>query len=315
MSRIDLARSAEAYLEFYKALTSGDSGFPEVPPEVSRDIVEYVWKKTVVRQVFPWITMDSDVVKWYKESGTVEVYAPVEGAAPPETKITFSQPLELVAKEIRAWTSITDVASEEAKIDVVARSIMHLGKKFAEVEEKNALAGDGSGSNVYNLFRGFTSLTEEDGATVVDKYKSPITLDDVDAALSHLEDMGFDEGLVLFLNPVAAYHLRKDLAGKGLDTLSSRVITSGEVPTIYGIRVYETSHLPRRSYSVTDPTQVSDVIICSTSSAVGGDRRRITIERDRDITRGITIIAASERFAWKIVRPEAVYIMRNVLSQ
>lgn len=315
MSRVDFMKSAEIYLEFYKALTSGDTGFPEVPPEVSRDLIEYIWKKTVVRQVFPWITMDSDVVRWYKESGTVEVYAPAEGSAPPESKITFSPPVELIAKEVRAWTSITDVASEEAKIDVIARSIMHLGKKFAEVEERNALVGDGSGDDVYNLFKGLANLTAEDNAILVNKAKKAINLDDIDMALSELEDLGFGENLVMFINPVAAYHLRKNLSDKGLDTLSSKVITSGELPTIYGIKMVETPYLPRRKYSDNDQTQVSDVIICSTLSAVGGDRRRITIERDRDITRGLTVIAASERFAWKIIRPEAVYILMNVLSQ
>jgi len=62
MTRLQFEKSAEVYLEFYKALTSGDTGFPEVPPEIARDIIEYVWKKTIVRQTFPWITMDSDVV-------------------------------------------------------------------------------------------------------------------------------------------------------------------------------------------------------------------------------------------------------------
>ena len=49
MNKISFAKSAEAYLEFYKALTSGDTGFPEVPDQVARDIIEYIWKKTYVR--------------------------------------------------------------------------------------------------------------------------------------------------------------------------------------------------------------------------------------------------------------------------
>jgi len=322
MNKISFSKSAEAYLEFYKALTSGDTGFPEIPPEIARDIIEYIWKKTVVRQIFPWIYMESDTVKYYKEAGTIAVYAPsAEGAEVSEGKITFGTPVELVAKEVRAWTSITDVASEEAKIDVIARSVQHIGKAFAEVEEKNALTGDGTGSNAENLFKGLSKLSSSDGAQVLDMAKNDLDLDTIDLVLSYFEDQGFStDGLVLFGNPYAIMYLRKDLSAKGLDTLSSRVITTGELPTIYGIKIVETPYLPRRQYnpssSPPDTTLVSDVVICAPSiAAVGGDRRRIMIEKDRDIRRGLTIIAASERFAWKVLRPDAVYILQNVLSQ
>ncbi|RLG00568.1 MAG: phage major capsid protein [Thaumarchaeota archaeon] len=316
MTKISFAKSAEAYLEFYKALTSGDTGFPEIPDQVARDIIEYIWKKTYVRQLFPWIRMDSDTVKWYKESGTVEVYSPAsEGSTVTESKVTFGTPVTMTAKEVRAWTSITDVASEEAKIDVIAQAVRHLGKKFAECEEKNALVGAGDGSNAYNLFKGLSKLTSADGAQVVNKDKASISLDDVDKALSYFEDQGYGgDGLVMFINPHAAYYLRKSLSDKGLDTLSSRVITSGELPTIYGIKIVETSFLARYDYG--DGTMVSDVVICNPSlAAVGGDRRTIMIERDRDIKAGLTIIAASERFAWQILRADAVYILQKVLSQ
>ncbi|MEM1583155.1 MAG: phage major capsid protein [Nitrososphaerota archaeon] len=317
MNKLDIGKSFEAYLEFYKALTSGDTGFPEIPEVVARDIIEYVWKKTYVRQLFPWITMDSDIVKWYVESGTVEVYSPSsEGAEIEESKILFGTPVELIAKEIRAWTSITDVASEEAKIDVIARSVLHLGKKFAECEERNALTGDGSGSDAYNLFTGLSRLTASDEAKIVDLEKNALTLNDISNALSYFEEQGYADNLVCFLNPFAASYLRKDLSDKGLDTLSSQVISSGELPTIYGVKIIETSYLSRRNYSAADQTLVSDVIICNPSlAAVGGDRRRILIERDRDVKKGLTIIVASERFAWRILRPDAVYIIKNTLSQ
>ncbi len=317
MNKMDLVKSSEAYLEFYKALTSGDTGFPEVPEVVARDIIEYIWKKTYVRQFFPWVTMDSDIVKWYVESGTVEVYSPtLEGSEVDESKIIFGTPVELVAKEIRAWTSITDVASEEAKIDIIARSVMHLGRKFAECEERNALTGDGSGIDAYNLFTGLSKLTASDGAKIIDLEKQALTIDDISKALSYFEEQGYADNLICFINPFAASALRKDLSDKGLDTLSSKVISSKELPTIYGVKIIETSYMPRRNYSSNDSTQVSDIIICNPNlAAVGGDRRRIVIERDRDIKRGLTIIVASERFSWKVIRPDAVCIIKNALSQ
>lgn len=315
LTKISFSKSAEAYLEFYKALTSGDTGFPEIPDQVARDIIEYIWKKTYVRQLFPWIRMDSDTVKWYKEQGTVEVYSPSsEGATVTESKVTFGTAVTMTAKEIRAWTSITDVASEEAKIDVIAQAVRHLGKKFAECEERNALNGAGDGSNAYNLFKGLAKYTSSDGAQVVDKSENAITLDDVDKALSYFEDQGYGgDGLVMFINPHAAYYLRKDLSDKGLDTLSSRVITSGELPTVYGIKIVETSWLPRSSGT---SYQISTVVITKPEIvAVGGDRRTIMIERDRDIKAGLTIIAASERFAWQVLRPDAIYLLTNVRSE
>ena len=318
MNKISFSKSAEAYLEFYKALTSGDTGFPEIPDQVARDIIEYIWKKTYVRQLFPWIKMDSDTVKWYKESGTVEVYAPSsEGATVTESKVTFGTAVTMTAQEVRAWTSITDVASEEAKIDVIAQAVRHLGKKFAECEEKNALVGAGDASDAYNLFKGLSKLTASDGAKIVDKEKASLSIDDLDDVIAYFEDQGYGaRDLVMFVNPYACMYLRKALKDAGLDTLSSRVLTSGELPTVYGIKIVETSFLARRDYGGGDTTQVSDVVICNPSlAAVGGDRRTIMIERDRDIKAGLTIIAASERFAWKVLRGDAVYILQNVLSQ
>lgn len=318
IQEIDIRKSADAYLEFYKALTSGDTGFPEIPPEVARDIVEIIWKRCFARQLFPWIKMDSDTVKYYVEAGTVEVYAPAsEGAQVSESKITFGTPIELVAKEIRAWSSITDVASEEAKIDVIARTVMHIGKKFAECEEKNVLTGAGDGSDAYNLFKGVSKYTAAEGAQVVDKAKAAISLDDVNAALSYFEDSGFDvSDLVLLMNPYAARYLRKALSELGLDTLSAQTITGAKIPTLYGMKVVETGFLARRQYNPpTDTTLVSDVVVVHIPSCVGGDRRTITVERDRDIIKGLTIVAASERFTWMVLRPAGLYIIKNVLSQ
>lgn len=319
---IDFRKSAEAYLRFYKALTSGDTGFPEIPPEIARDIIEYVWKKCVVRRLFPWIMMDSDTVKYYVESGTISVYSPsTEGAQVTESKITFGTPVELIAKEIRAWSSITDVASEEAAIDVIARTVKHFGNKFAECEERNALTGAGDASSANDLFKGLSKLSSADGAQVTNKSKNSLGLDDINNALAYFEDAGYDTGgLVMLINPYALMHLRKALIDAGLDTFASQVTEEGEFPRLYGIRIVPTGWLVRRQYnpsaSPPDTTLVSDVVITNPSvSAVGGDRRKITIERDRDITKGVTIVAASERFAWRVLKPDAVYVFQNVLSQ
>ena len=59
--QIDIRKSADAYLEFYKALTSGDTGFPEKPPEVERDIIEVVNLKKRIESTQHLLSRDESI--------------------------------------------------------------------------------------------------------------------------------------------------------------------------------------------------------------------------------------------------------------
>jgi hypothetical protein len=120
----------------------------------------------------------------------------------------------------------------------------------------------------------------------------------------------------MIIHPKAAYHLKRDLAEKGLESISGDVLRTGEVNALLVLSsVYVTANLEKRSYSGSDETRVNDVIICQPRDAgVGGYRRQLRIERDRDVEAGLTKIAASLRFAWRIAKTDAVYKLANVLS-
>ncbi|MEM4404316.1 MAG: phage major capsid protein, partial [Nitrososphaerota archaeon] len=168
----------KSYLEFGKALLSSDTNFPEIPPEVLRSIIDIFIEESVAQKAFSFKTMSSDTMRVYVKSETVEVYAPSEGNAPPESKLIFGTPIELIAREIRVLSKISDAATEEAVIDLVAETVRDIGRKMAETIDRNVLTGDGSGSDAYNLFTGLVNSTPPP-ENVKGLTKAPITTDHI----------------------------------------------------------------------------------------------------------------------------------------
>ena len=314
-----LAKAQSEYLAFGKALLSSDANFPEIPQAVSQDLFDLFIEESIAANIFRFVTMGSDTMKFYVKSGTLEVYAPAEGSPPTESKLVFGQPVVLDAREVRALSRISDVAEEEAVVDVVALTIEDMARKFAEVVDKNVIRGLGDGSDAYNLFTGIQRADTITGSatSVADLAKAPLQVEDINAAVATLEELGYRDELVMLIHPRAAMHLRNDLAAKGLESISGDVLRTGEVNALLGLsKIYVTTHLEKRDYSATDTTKVSDVVICAPRDAgIGGYRRRLKVEKDRDVEAGITKIAASLRFAWKIAKTDAIYIIKNALAQ
>ncbi len=314
-----LAEVQRDYLAFGKALLSGDTNFPEVPVSVSRDLFDLFVERSVAARVFRFVNMGSDSMRFYVKSGTVEVYAPAEGSAPPESKLSFGAPVVLEAKEIRALSRISDVAVEESIVDLVALTVEDISRKFADCVDKNVIRGDGSGSDAYNLFTGLQRADTIAGSqtNVKDLAKTPLTVEHINDAVATLEEQGYRDELVMIIHPKAAMHLRNDLAAKGLESISGDVLRTGEVNALLGLsRIFVTTNVEKRDYSTTDTTKVTDVIICSPEDAgIGGYRRQLRIERDRDVEAGVTKIAASLRFAWKIAKTDAIYLIKNTLAE
>ncbi|MCS6783796.1 MAG: phage major capsid protein [Candidatus Caldarchaeum sp.] len=309
----------QEYLRFGKALLSGDSNFPEIPPAVSTDVFDTFVEESIAAKIFRFITMGSDVVKFYAKAGALNVYAPNEASPTPETKLSFDPPIVLEAREVRAVSRISDVAEEESVVDLVAMTVEDMARSIADAVDKNVFRGRGDGSDAYNLFTGLQHAHTLAGSRTQtrDLEKAPLTVEHVNSAVAALEELGYRDDLVMIIHPKAALHLRNDLAEKGLETISADVLRTGEVNAIFGLKkVYVTTHLEKRNYSSSDNSKVSDVIVCSARDAgVGGYRRSLRIERDRDVEAGLTKVAASIRFAWRIARTDAVYIIRNVLAE
>ncbi|MEM4302519.1 MAG: phage major capsid protein [Candidatus Caldarchaeum sp.] len=316
---IDFRKAQQEYLRFGKTLLSSDSNFPEVPPAVSTDIFDTFIEESIAAKVFRFITMGSDVVKFYVKAGVPNVYAPSEGNAPTETKLTFDPPIVLEARELRAVSRISDVAEEESVVDLVAMTVEDMARSIADAVDKNVLRGRGDGSDAYNLFTGLqhADTLADSQTSVTDIAKNALTVEHVNQAVAALEERGYRDNLVMFIHPKVALRLRNDLANKGLESISSDVLRTGEVNAVFGLKkVYVTTNLEKRNYSGTDTTKVSDVIICHARDAgVGGYRRSLKVERDRDVEAGLTKVAASIRFAWKIARTDAIHIIKNALAE
>ncbi|MEM4288017.1 MAG: phage major capsid protein [Candidatus Caldarchaeum sp.] len=316
---IDFRKAQQEYLRFGKALLSSDSNFPEVPPAVSTDIFDTFVEESIAAKVFRFITMGSDVVKFYAKAGVPNVYAPSEGSTPPETRLTFDPPIVLEARELRAVSRISDVAEEESVVDLVAMTVEDMARSIADAVDKNVFRGSGDGSDAYNLFTGLQRADTLAGSetSVTDLAKAALTVEHVNQAVAALEERGYRDNLVMFIHPKAALRLRNDLASKGLESISSDVLRTGEVNAIFGLKkVYVTTHLEKRNYAANDATKVSDVVICHARDAgVGGYRRLLKVERDRDVEAGLTKVAASIRFAWKIARTDAIHIIKNTLAE
>ncbi|MEM4342195.1 MAG: phage major capsid protein [Candidatus Caldarchaeum sp.] len=314
------SKAYDAFLEFGKALLSTDTNFPEIPVEVRRILLDIFIAEQTAAKVFPSITMGSDTVRVYAVGGTVTIYAPGEGTAPTESKLTFNPAIDLVAKELVGRSSVSYTAEEEAIVDLVAKTVEHLGKKMAETVDANILSGKADNSSAAHLFRGIQFADGLTGSTttVGDLAKAAITVDDVNKAITELEERGYKR-LVMFIHPKAAYHLRKALSDKGLHATGFDILKDRNIQGLLGLEgIYETRLLEKRNYNgTTDTTQVTDVIVCDVEeTGIIGYRRNLTVEKDRDIEQRLTKVVASTRFAWQIVRNgDAVYKIKNALAQ
>lgn len=191
---------------------------------------------------------------------------------------------------------------------------------FYECEgcDENVFRGSGDGSDAYNLFTGLQHADTLAGSeTSVTDLAKALTVEHVNQAVAALEERGYRDNLVMFIHPKVALRLRNDLASKGLESISSDVLRTGEVNAIFGLKkVNVTTHLEKRNYAANDTTKVSDVVICHARDAgVGGYRRLLRVERDRDVEAGLTKVAASIRFAWKIARTDVIHIIKNALAE
>lgn len=322
LSESQLAKREEAYREFGKALfmkgyLSTDANFPEIPPEVSRDIIDVVWYVNPFRKIWSFRRMASDTLKIKVKTGKVVISAPAEGAKPSETKPTWGADVTLTAKELRAYTEVSAIAQEDAIIDIVADLVKDFGNAMGETEARNFLEGDGSGSDVYNIF---TGLAKASGAQTKDLAKGALKVEHILDAVTYFEEtFGSVPRLYVFGHPKALRHLRYDIMTNYKQAgFAERVIAGYEIEELLGVRdIISTPLITVHDYAADDTTKVSDVIICYPDlAAVAGDRRTLTIERGaKDVTTGLTPIAVSERVAWSIAKDEAIYVIKNALSQ
>jgi hypothetical protein len=77
----EFSKAQQEYLRFGKALLSGDSNFPEIPPAVSSDVFDTFIEESIAAKVFRFITMGSDIVKFYVKAGALAVYSPPRSLA------------------------------------------------------------------------------------------------------------------------------------------------------------------------------------------------------------------------------------------
>lgn len=287
--------------------------------ETVSQIIEYLSNKCYLRQLLPVIRAKSETIKIPKITGVIEAKAiGSAGSTIPESDITFDT-LEITVKKLGVLCKIPTEYDETAIVDIGRLVAEDLARAIAEGEEEAFLLGDPASYAAPDVKSMFTGLVKGAGTTV-DKAKNELTKDDILNAIAALNEknLGRNIGdLVLLCNPYVAAKIKGWSEVITVDKYGPKAtIVTGEIGSIFGVKIIQTNFLQRRDYSDSDDTQVSDVILFDRNeAAVIVDLRRMTIRKEYDINTDTNIIQVTERIGFAVKRADAIYVWKNVLSE
>lgn len=308
--------------EVKKALESGDSNMVLVPETISRDIYDYLYKRSYIRQLFEFVRMPTNTYKWAVQSGITEVrYRPAasQGLGVTESKPAFGTPIQLDAKELVADTAYTDIASEDAAFNVASTVVRTLGNSFKEYEEKAFILGDtadgtctGDDMPAICAFDGLEKMAPAGQTNDLTEAELTDTL--VGGVIPIFQDQGVGASMALFGN---AFVINKWVTSndfKTWDKLGPKAtLITGQLASMYDIRVFQTRHLAR--YDGGTKNVADTLIVDPTVAAVGGYMRGYRMERDRNIHKMVWELVASERIAWSKARDIGIYLFQKCLAE
>ena len=316
--RESVENNLDAWKEFFKAFTSSEPNLQTV--QIKPELVDVFKPKSVVRSIFNFITMGAEQVPYWPKTSLPSVKTGSESDTPTESKIGFGAVKYLQAKTLYSYVRITQTAMEytESIVDLITEHINDMLYDLGVKEDINAWNGKGDDSDEFNVW---TGLTQASGVQTVNKEKAAIDVDTINDIIAYFETLGAYDRLVMIGHPLALKHLRKAIYGTtnaGMMAVAGRVFESGEIVSLLGLeKIVSTPHIGRRDYG--DGTYVSDIIIVHPKAAVGGDRRKPQVVKQMapldetvDIAWDVKLI---ERAGFLVLRPEAVYVIQNVLAQ
>jgi len=234
-----LARWDLAEVKTLSEGTDADGGFL-VPEEFEKTLFTAIGKYGVARRLARKYPMKTDVKNITATDSTVEAYIVGEGQAITSSNPTFRQ-IRLEARKIAALIPATnELIDDSMTTDEVFNIVLDLvAKKFAEIEDQQVLAGDGSGLNFTGVLNAWSVYSLPSGKTSI----NDVTADDVIAMVYGLKDKYVrGKNPKWFINKTVLGVLRKLTDKNGVKLLVDDY--TGGNPTLLGYEVITTDVLP-----------------------------------------------------------------------
>jgi len=266
--------------------TSGAMSFPTYQPSIYGPGAA----KTVVGDLFAQGTTDGNAVIYMQESAFVNAAATVaEGAAKPESTLTFNQVTDLV-KKIATWLGVTDEMLDDAAqlqsyIDSRLRS-------FIETEEEDQLLnGDGLGSNLTGI-RNRVGLAPDIVRVGVDENNADAIYRQIAAIAS--ASLLMPDGIVMHPANWAPMATLKTVDGV---YISAGPFAPAQTPTMWGLSVVLTSQIPAGT-ALVGAFKVGGQVFRKGGIAVEASNSHADY-----FIKNLTAIRAEERLALAVYRP------------
>lgn len=300
--------------ELLKTLVSTAEGVGGdfLPTPLAATFIEYVRELNFLRQAFNVVPMESKTRDYPKVLGGTKVYyQPTEGGAALQTGFTTGS-LQLEAKKFMAQINLSEEVIEDAAFNMEAIVQDHFGAQLAEAEEEAMIVGnpahattptEGAATEInwFNrdhrlIWYGLLTLAGDIAGVINDDTRAANRVNVAGAQLStaHLRQALFNMGkygrrmsdIVAIVNPWAANTLLDDPKLVTLEKYGpNATIFTGEFGKLYGKITMINSAFMTDTFGV----------VTHRANPILGDRRRVSIKSDSDITSDSRLFVLTER--------------------
>lgn len=279
-------KSARATLSVDLAAITTPAG--SVPPDRLPGVKGKPNLANVVESMFPHVATSSNLIEYLQENTfTNGAKATAEGAAKPESQITFSKK-EAPVRTIAHWIRITKQLAQDSEA-VAAFIDMRMAYGVARAIEKQILTGDGSGDNLSGIFKsgnfvphGFTASAhgaDFDGLDAIRRSAAVMSVAGYHASHVILNPLDYDDILG-----------KKDKQGRYLFGDPSKSAGS----TVWGLQPVISPEVTKGQFMVADPLMGGTVY-----ERTGIDLQ--AFEQDGDnVTKNLITVRAEKRIAFSV---------------
>lgn len=254
-----------------------------IADDIVKKMIEMNWCRKMFKTVLvpgrsltiPVANYDYDNVK----QAAVGSAASVNNTTPSVGSIVLA-PAKLAAK---GALQVDDI--DDASLDIVDMLLENFAEAFARAEERAMILGterDRTSTDVLKAFLGlYTIAASHSTASTVtfDPATAYAVVDAVSEAIKSLGVYGRNKGdLVLVVSSTFADYLRKDKSLRYNMMGSGSVLTSGDLPKVFGIEVVETTYLDNQG----EGSNKAAAILLPKSEPVIGDRRQFKVTPEAD---------------------------------
>jgi len=319
---------------FGKAMSATGTGYGDewVPTEMSAQLTELVEAKAVIASQFPVVPMPTNPWDIPYKGGHVTIYIYDEPTVDFATEISRSTPTTgkntLTAKGFAAATVVSKDATEDSLIAILPMVRDDLAQTMAREWDNAYINGDTSATHrdtqhsmnettdIRKAFDGLRHQANADskeydcqtvlGPNSADWEAADIVMVRKLMGASGAPEMVNDMFLALSLDNFYEAWLWDEV--KTVDKFGpmAATIVKGSLPYIFGIPILTSSYI-RTDYNSTGLYDASGkttslCLMVNKKAWVSGSRRAITIETDPNILTQQTVVVATARRAFKLIR-------------